>query len=124
MRDFAAQIPQRMTRDGQAHADADGVLRADKRFENLVAHFGIESATMIGDADLHEFTFVGFFDDSRVDRNRAGIGGLVVVGLPRVDQHLRENLLENLVVGVEHQISEGIVDGDRSGEPVIAGGSA
>src|SRR5215212_6467943 len=37
-RHLATKIAERVTRDRQPHADADGVLRADERLEHLVAN--------------------------------------------------------------------------------------
>src|SRR5215207_6235441 len=85
----------------------------------MVADFVIEASTLVINADFENLALLGSFDQSRVNRDRAGISGSIAVRLPGIYQNFRYNLLEDLVVGIEHQFTQRIFDGDWSGQLML-----
>ncbi len=72
---FTAHVAQRVARDGQAHADADGLFGADERFEHVIANLWVDAVALILDADFDGLGAAGELDGLGADRDGAFVGG-------------------------------------------------
>ena len=84
-RGFTAQISQGMSRNGQTHANANGVFLADERFENVITYFGIKAPALILHCDFNHFGFGIFLNQFGVDPYGSGLAGPTIITLPCID---------------------------------------